>query len=33
MPTGEGHQDHVLNALSRVFAQLAQRPINVRAIG
>jgi hypothetical protein len=33
MPTGKTHQDQVLNALSRVFAQLAQQPINVRALG
>jgi hypothetical protein len=33
MPTGKTHQDQVLNALSRVFAQLAHQPINVRALG
>ncbi|MGE5288394.1 MAG: hypothetical protein ACM3ML_14595 [Micromonosporaceae bacterium] len=33
MPTGKGRQDQVLNSLSRVFAQLAEQPINVRALG
>ena len=33
MPTGKSQQDHILNSLSRVFAQIAQQPINVRALG